>query len=492
MYGTFWALVPPIVAIVLALVTKEVYSSLFVGIVIGALFYAGFQPEATLLHIFNDGMVSVLSDAWNVGILIFLVVLGILVCLMNKAGGSAAFGRFAGEKIKSKTGAQLATVLLGILIFVDDYFNCLTVGSVMKPVTDKHKVSREKLAYLIDATAAPICIIAPISSWAAAVTGFVEGEDGLDLFIRAIPYNFYALFTIFFMIMAVILKVEFGSMKVKEDAAEKLQAKAEELTKGEDKGIVLDLIIPIVALIICCVVGMIYTGDFFAGASFVEAFSNSDASLGLMLGSFIALIITIIYYLLRRVMSLKECMDCVPEGFKAMVPAILILTFAWTLKAMTDSLGAAVYVESIMANCADSLMSFLPAVIFLVACFLAFATGTSWGTFGILIPIVVAVFNGTDYTLMIISISACMAGAVCGDHCSPISDTTIMASAGAECDHVSHVSTQLPYAILVAGISFVVYILAGFCKSALICLPVGMALVIVTLLAIKANQKKVA
>ena len=492
MYGTFWALVPPLVAIILALVTKEVYSSLFVGVVIGALFYAGFQPEATILHIFNDGMVSVLSDAWNVGILVFLVVLGIMVCLMNKAGGSAAFGRFAGEKIKSKTGAQFATVLLGVLIFVDDYFNCLTVGSVMKPVTDKHKVSREKLAYLIDATAAPICIIAPISSWAAAVTGFVEGEDGLTLFMRAIPYNFYALFTIFFMVMAVILKVEFGSMRTRELAAEAMQEKAEQLDKGEEKGIVLDLIVPIVALIVCCVVGMIYTGEFFSGAGFVEAFSNSDASLGLMLGSFIALIITIIYYLLRRSMSLKECMECVPEGFKAMVPAILILTFAWTLKAMTDSLGAAVYVESIMTNCAEGLMSFLPAVIFLVACFLAFATGTSWGTFGILIPIVVAVFSGTDYTLMIISISACMAGAVCGDHCSPISDTTIMASAGAECDHVSHVSTQLPYAILVAGISFVTYILAGFCKSALICLPVGMALVVVTLLVIKANQKKVA
>ena len=490
MYGTFWALVPPIVAIVLALVTKEVYSSLFVGIVIGGLFYAGFQPEATILHIFNDGMVSVLSDAWNVGILIFLVILGILVCLMNKAGGSAAFGRFAGEKIKSKTGAQLATILLGILIFVDDYFNCLTVGSVMKPVTDKHKVSREKLAYLIDATAAPVCIIAPISSWAAAVTGFVEGEDGLALFISAIPYNFYALFTIFFMIMAVILKVEFGSMKTKEDAVEALQAKAEQADKGEEKGKVLDLVIPIVALIICCVAGMVYTGGFFSGEGFIAAFSNSDASLGLMLGSFFALIITIVYYLIRRAMSLKECMECVPEGFKAMVPAILILTFAWTLKAMTDSLGAAVYVESIMSNCAEGLMGFLPAVIFLVACLLAFATGTSWGTFGILIPIVVAVFNNTDHTLMIISISACMAGAVCGDHCSPISDTTIMASAGAECDHVSHVSTQLPYAILVAAISFVIYILAGFCKSALICLPVGMALIVVTLLLIKSHNKR--
>ena len=454
MYATFWALVPPIVAILLALITKEVYSSLFVGILIGGLFYAGFQPEGTLLHIFNDGFVTVLSDPWNVGILIFLVILGAMVCLMNKAGGSAAFGKFAGEKIKSKTGAQLATVLLGMLIFVDDYFNCLTVGSVMKPVTDKHKISREKLAYLIDSTAAPICIIAPISSWAAAVAGFVEGEDGFSLFLQAIPYNFYALFTLFFVVMAVILKVEFGPMKTKEDAVVKLQEKVAEVKTSEKEGKVLDLVIPIAALIICCITGMLYTGGFFNGENIRVAFSNCDASVGLMLGSFFALVITIIYYMLRRVLSLKVCMECLPEGFKAMVPAILILTFAWTLKAMTDSLGAAVYVETVMKGCAEELMMFLPAVIFLVACFLAFASGTSWGTFGILIPIVVAVFSGTDHTLMIISISACMAGAVCGDHCSPISDTTIMASAGADCEHVSHVSTQLPYAITVAAISF--------------------------------------
>lgn len=492
MYATFWALIPPIVAILLALITKEVYSSLFVGILIGGLFYAGFQPEATVLHIFNDGFVTVLSDPWNVGILIFLVILGVMVCLMNKAGGSAAFGKYAGEKIKSKTGAQLATVLLGVLIFVDDYFNCLTVGSVMKPVTDKHKVSREKLAYLIDSTAAPICIIAPISSWAAAVAGFVEGEDGFSLFLQAIPYNFYALFTLFFVVMAVILKVEFGPMKAKEDAIVRLQEKAAEVKTSEKEGKVLDLIIPIASLIICCVAGMLYTGGFFAGENLVVAFSESDASVGLMLGSFFALLITIIYYMLRRVLSLKECMECLPEGFKAMVPAILILTFAWTLKAMTDSLGAAVYVETIMKGCAEGLMRFLPAVIFLVACLLAFASGTSWGTFGILIPIVVAVFNGTDHTLMIISISACMAGAVCGDHCSPISDTTIMASAGADCDHVSHVSTQLPYAITVAAISFLVYILAGFTKSALICLPVGLAMVLGLLLVIRMNSKKAA
>ena len=490
MYGTFWALVPPVVAIVLALVTKEVYSSLFVGIVIGALFYAGFEPEGTILHIFQDGIVGVLSDPWNVGILVFLVILGAMVCLMNKAGGSAAFGKFAGEKIKSKIGAQLATVLLGVLIFIDDYFNCLTVGSVMRPVTDKHKVSREKLAYLIDATAAPVCIIAPISSWAAAVTGFVEGEDGFSLFLQAIPYNFYALFTIFFMIMAIVLKVEFGPMRNKENAMVSLQEKVEEVKEKESKGKVIDLVVPIIALIVCCVIGMIYTGGFFSGENFVTAFSNSDASVGLMLGSFFGLLITMVFYMVRRVMNLKECMECVPEGFKAMVPAILILTFAWTLKAMTDSLGAAEYVAGVMEGCAMGLMSFLPAIIFLVACFLAFATGTSWGTFGILIPIVVAVFSGTDHQLMIISISACMAGAVCGDHCSPISDTTIMASAGANCNHVDHVSTQLPYAITVAAISFIVYILAGFCKSALICLPVGFVMILGLLLLMRGDSAK--
>lgn len=491
MYATIWALVPPVIAILLALITKEVYSSLFIGVLIGGLFYAGFAPEATILHIFNEGFVSVLSDSWNVGILVFLVILGALVCLMNKAGGSAAFGKFAGEKIKSKTGAQLATVLLGVLIFVDDYFNCLTVGSVMKPVTDKHKISRQKLAYLIDSTAAPVCIIAPISSWAAAVAGFVEGEDGFTLFLQAIPYNFYAILTIFFVVMSVILKVEFGPMKEKEDAMVRLQEKSAEVQADAKNGKVLDLIVPIVALIVCCIIGMIYTGGFFEGADIITAFSNSDASMGLMLGSFIALLITIIYYLLRRVLKLKECMECLPEGFKAMVPAILILTFAWTLKAMTDSLGAAVYVETVMKGCAEGLMNFLPAVIFVVACLLAFASGTSWGTFGILIPIVVAVFSGTDHTLMIISISACMAGAVCGDHCSPISDTTIMASAGAECEHVSHVSTQLPYAISVAVISFITYIAAGFLKSAWICLPLGMAMVLGFLLVIKMNDRSV-
>ena len=410
--------------------------------------------------------------------------------MLNKAGGSEAFGRFASQKIKTKVGAQLATIVLGVLIFIDDYFNCLTVGSVMRPVTTKHKISREKLAYLIDATAAPICIIAPISSWAAAVTGFVEGEDGFSLFLQAIPYNFYALLTIFFMVLAVFMKVEFGPMKKKEDAMTTMNIMAEKTTVNKDKknGKVIDLIIPILALIISCIIGMIYSGGFFEGKDLITAFSESNASVGLMLGSFVALVITILYYMIRRIMNLKECMECLPEGFKAMVPAILILTFAWTLKAMTDSLGAKEYVAALVKGSADGLISLLPAVIFVVACFLAFATGTSWGTFGILIPIVVDVFAGTDHTMMVISISACMAGAVCGDHCSPISDTTIMASAGAECDHMSHVSTQLPYVIVVAMISFVSYIVAGFTKSVWVSLPIGMALVLGVLYFMKLNN----
>ncbi|MDE6882317.1 MAG: Na+/H+ antiporter NhaC family protein [Lachnospiraceae bacterium] len=492
MYATFWALVPPIVAIVLALITKEVYSSLFIGILVGGLFYSGFSFEGTLTHIFNDGFVSVLSDGYNVGILVFLVILGAMVSLMNRAGGSAAFGHFAKEKIKTRAGAQLATVALGVLIFIDDYFNCLTVGSVMKPVTDEHKVSRAKLAYLIDATAAPVCIIAPISSWAAAVSGFVEGEDGFSIFIRAIPYNFYAILTIVMMIALILMKVDFGPMKSHEANALKgdlfstgKKDAAQETEIVNPKGKVIDLLIPIIMLIACCVIGMIYTGGFFDGAGFVESFSNSDASVGLALGSICAMILTIIIYLIRRVLSFKDCMGCLPDGFKAMVPAILILTFAWTLKAMTDSLGAAVFVADAVQKSAGSFMNFLPAIIFIVACFLAFSTGTSWGTFGILIPIVVNVFMNTNPQLMIISISACMAGAVCGDHCSPISDTTIMASAGAQCDHVNHVSTQLPYVIVVAVISFITYIVAGFAQSAWISMPVGAILLLLTLVVIK-------
>lgn len=494
LHATFWALVPAIVAIGLALITKEVYSSLFVGILMGALLYSGFQFELTITHIFSDGIIGVLSDSYNVGILVFLVILGAMVSLMNKAGGSAAFGQFAASKIKNRVGAQLATILLGVLIFIDDYFNCLTVGSVMRPVTDKFKVSRSKLAYLIDATAAPVCIIAPISSWAAAVTGFVEGEDGFSIFIRAIPYNFYAILTVVMMVGMVLMKTEFGKMKEHEkNAARKgdlftTEGRPYENVKEEKvsaKGGVVDLLIPIAALIVCCVIGMIYTGGFFEGAGFVEAFSNSDASLGLTLGSFFGLIITILLYQIRRVLSFKECMDCIPEGFRAMVPAILILTFAWTLKAMTDSLGADLYVAGLVESSAGAFMNFLPAIIFVVGCFLAFATGTSWGTFGILIPIVVAVFQNGDPQMMIMSISACMAGAVCGDHCSPISDTTIMASAGAQCEHVNHVTTQLPYAVLAAVVSFATYIVAGFVKSAWIALPVGIALMAALLFALR-------
>ena len=492
-YATFWALVPPIVAIGLALITKEVYSSLFVGILMGGLLYSGFTFEKTFTHIFEDGVIGVLSDSYNVGILVFLVILGTMVSLMNKAGGSAAFGQFAVKKIHSRAGAQLATILLGVLIFIDDYFNCLTVGSVMRPVTDKFKVSRAKLAYLIDATAAPVCIIAPISSWAAAVTGFVEGEDGFSIFIRAIPYNFYAILTIMMMIGMVLMKVEFGSMKTHELNAVKgdlftTPGRPYETAKDEmaqTKGKVMDLLIPIIALIVCCVLGMLYTGGFFSGTDFVTAFSASDASLGLTYGSFFGMIITIVLYQIRRVLKFSDCMACIPEGFKAMVPAILILTFAWTLKAMTDSLGADVYVAGLVEASAGSLLNFLPAIIFVVGCLLAFATGTSWGTFGILIPIVVAVFENTNPQLMIISISACMAGAVCGDHCSPISDTTIMASAGAQCEHVNHVSTQLPYAVTAAAVSFVTYIIAGFVQSPLVSLPAGILLMLGVLTIIK-------
>lgn len=486
LYAAFWGLVPPLVAIMLALLTKEVYSSLFIGILVGGLFYSGFSFETTLTHIFNNGFVAVLSDSYNVGILVFLVILGAMVSLMNRAGGSAAFGHYAKEKIKTRAGAQLATVALGVLIFIDDYFNCLTVGSVMKPVTDEHKVSRAKLAYLIDATAAPVCIIAPISSWAAAVSGFVEGEDGFSIFIRAIPYNFYAILTIVMMLALILMKVDFGPMKLHEDNARKGEQRPGQ--KEEDvnqKGKVIDLLIPILLLLLCCVAGMVYTGGFFEGTGFIEAFSNSDASVGLALGSICAMILTITIYLFRRVLSFADCMKCLPDGFKAMVPAILILTFAWTLKAMTDSLGAAVFVAEAVQKSAGSLMNFLPAIIFLVACFLGFSTGTSWGTFGILIPIVVNVFLNSNPQLMIISISACMAGAVCGDHCSPISDTTIMASAGAQCDHVSHVSTQLPYVIVVATVSFVTYIVAGFTQSAWISLPVGAALLLAALAVLK-------
>ena len=491
-YNTAWALLPPVIAIALALITKEVYSSLFLGIVVGGLLYSNFGFEGTVLHVFEDGIISVLSDSYNVGILVFLVILGAMVCLMNKAGGSAAFGRWAQTHIKSRAGAQLATIVLGCLIFIDDYFNCLTVGSVMRPITDKHRISRAKLAYLIDATAAPICIIAPISSWAAAVAGFAEDGQGLNLFIRAIPFNFYAILTVVMMVGMVLMKAEFGTMSIFERNAEETgdlfsgpnpYAMMDEEV-AEDKGRVLDLVLPIVVLVICCVTGMIYSGGFFSGTGFVEAFSNSDASVGLMLGSAFALVFTVVYYMIRRSMTFRQMMECIPEGFKAMVPAIMILTFAWSLKAMTDSLGAKYFVRDFVQGNAASFQMFLPAIVFVIGCLLAFATGTSWGTFGMLIPIVQNVFSMDD-PLAIVCISACMAGAVCGDHCSPISDTTIMASAGAQCDHVSHVSTQLPYAVVAAAVSFVSYIVAGMVPNAFIALPVSIVLMLCTLVVIR-------
>ena len=489
---SFWALFPPVIAIALALITKEVYSSLFVGILTGALFWARFDPVQTMNHVFKDGFITVIADSWNVGILLFLVILGMMVQLMNKTGGSKAFGQWAGSRIKSPVGAQLATIGLGVLIFIDDYFNCLTVGSVMRPVTDKQKISREKLSYLIDATAAPVCIIAPISSWAAAVAGFVEGENGMHIFLQAIPYNFYALLTIVMMILLVTMKVSFGPMAGYEKKALQdnywngLEGRSE--GSGEEiRGRVSDMIVPIVLLISCCTIGMIYTGGFFEGESFINAFANSDASVGLVLGSAAALIITILFYLLRRIISFEDCMTCLPEGFKQMVPAILILTFAWALKAMTDNLGAAQYVYNVVNGSAKELQGFLPCIIFLIAIGLAFSTGTSWGTFGILIPIVVDCFQNVDHTMMIIAISACMAGAVCGDHCSPISDTTIMSSAGAQCRHINHVATQLPYALTAAAISFVCYLIAGFVHNPWIPLAAGMVFIFLLLYVLKRN-----
>ena len=504
--GTAWSLVPAFVAIILALITKEVYSSLFIGILFGGLLYSGFNLVATMEHVFVDGMIGALSDPWNVGILIFLVILGAMVQLMNRAGGSAAFGRWAVAHVKGKVGAQIATIILGILIFIDDYFNCLTVGSVMRPVTDKFGISRAKLAYLIDATAAPVCIIAPISSWAAAVTGFVDGADGLTLFIKAIPYNYYALLTIFMMFVLAIGKFDYGPMNMVERANELQYREAQRasITGAEEqpekqvseRGTVAHLIVPIILLIICCVIGMIYTGGFFDGASFVEAFSGSDASVGLVFGSSVAFILTLIFFFITRVISFKDAMSCIPDGFKAMVPAILILTFAWTLKGMTDSLGSTEFVDGVVSSFIenDAIASMIPALVFIIGCVIAFATGTSWGTFGILIPIVVKVFGGDmDNTLMIIAISACMAGAVCGDHCSPISDTTIMASAGADCDHVQHVATQLPYALTVAIISFATYIFAGFVRNAVISMAFGLVLTFVVLLVLnKVWNKKAA
>ncbi len=492
-FSTIWSLLPPIIAIVLALITKEVYSSLFVGILAGGLLYSNFGFEGTVTHVLSDGFIASISDSYNVGILVFLVMLGALVAMMNKAGGSAAFGRWATKHIKSRVGAQLATIVLGILIFIDDYFNCLTVGSVMRPICDEHKISRAKLSYIIDSTAAPICIIAPISSWAAAVSGFAAGageDSGMSLFIHAIPYNFYALLTIAMLIFLAVSGFDYGPMKKHEENAKNgdlfstgVQNAVEALPENP-RGRVCDLVIPVVFLVIACVIGMIYSGGFFSGTNFIDAFSNSDASVGLMYGSFFAVIFAIIFFMCRRVLSFKACMESIPEGFKAMVPAIMILVCAWTLKAMTDSIGANIFIADFIQTSAMGLQNFLPAIIFLIAVGLSFATGTSWGTFGILIPIVLSVFNQGG-EIAVIAISACMAGAVCGDHCSPISDTTIMASAGSQCNHINHVSTQLPYALTVAGVSFVCYIIAGFIQNWMIALPISLAIMVGTLFVIK-------
>lgn len=489
--GTIWSLFPPLAAIVLALITKEVYSSLFVGICIGGALCASFNPVGTIDNVINNGLIAGVSDAWNAGIFLFLVMLGIMVALVNKVGGSAAFGRWAQKHIKTRAGAMLATFALGILIFIDDYFNCLTVGSVMRPLTDAHKISRAKLAYLIDATAAPICMIAPISSWAAAVSGMVDGQDGIALFVKAIPYNFYSLLTFVFVIGIILMQFDYGAMKKFEANAKKgdLFTTSERSDDTENinentNGKVYDLIIPIIILIIFCVIGMIYVGGFFSGADFITAFGDTDASVGLPWGALLALIITILYFLCRGIITFKDTMELVVKGFHAMVPALLILTFAITLKNMTGLLGADTFVASAMEHSAKEMTNFLPAIIFLVAIFLAFSTGTSWGTFGILIPIVVAVFADNEQ-LMIISISACLAGAVCGDHCSPISDTTIMSSTGACCNHVDHVATQLPYVLTVAAISFVNYIIAGFIQNAVICLAIGTVLTIAVLFVIR-------
>ena len=499
-YATIWSLLPPFIAIGLALITKEVYSSLFIGILSGALLYSNFNVWGMVTNTF-DVMIAKLSDSWNVGILIFLVILGMMVSLINKAGGSAAYGRWAETHIKSRVGAMVSTAILGCVIFIDDYFNCLTVGSVMRPVADKHKISRAKLAYIIDATAAPVCIIAPISSWAAAVSSVAPEGQGLSLFISSIPYNFYALLTLGMVFFIALLNMDFGPMGIHErnalngdlfTTAARPYADSDN-EPGNPKGTVADLVLPIAALIISCVVTMIYTGGFFDAESgsylnFIDAFGNSDASVGLVLGSFIALVITFCLYIPRKVITLKQFTDATADGFKLMVSAMLILTFAWTLSGVTNNLGAKVFVAELVRVNAAGLATFLPAIVFLIALGLAFATGTSWGTFGVLLPIVCSVFPSGE--LMIIAVSACLAGAVAGDHCSPISDTTIMASTGAQCEHISHVQTQLPYVLLVCGVSFLGYILTGLVQSAAVVLPICFAVLFGILLVIRSVQRK--
>ena len=502
-YATFMSLVPPIIAIGLALVTKEVFSSLFVGVLAGGLFYADFSPVKALDAVVNTGIIEAVSG--TAGIFAFLVILGAVVILLNKAGGSQAFGKWAQTHVKTRVGALLATFALGVLIFVDDYFNCLTVGSVMRPVCDTHKISRAKLAYIIDATAAPICMIAPVSSWAAAVSEHVADGQGLTYFIKAIPYNFYSLLTIAFVIAITVMGFDYGKMSGVEFKALNTgdlgavdpNEDAESLPEGAVGARVYDLIVPIVVLIVSCIVALMYVGGFFTAGDYqwklIDAFGNTDATVGLPLGSLVALIITIVYLMARRLISFKESMEAIPKGFTAMVPAILILTLATALKNTTGLLGSDVFVDNLLKN-AGALKLFLPAIIFVIACFLAFATGTSWGTFGILIPIVSAAFGGLNSEIAVIGMSACLAGAVCGDHCSPISDTTIMASAGAQCNHVEHVSTQLPYALTVAAVSFVSYVIAGLLQSVglywWVSLPIGIALMIGTLFGIKFYQSR--
>lgn len=499
--GSLWALLPPIIAIGLALITKEVYSSLFIGIVVGGLMYTNFNFLQTMDTITSDGLITAVTD--NAGIFIFLVELGIIVALINKAGGSAAFGKWAATHIKSRTGAMLATFVLGVLIFIDDYFNCLTVGSVMRPVTDGHKISRAKLAYLIDATAAPVCMIAPISSWAAAVASYAEDGQGIKLFCMAIPYNFYSLLTFVFIIAICVMGFDYGSMAMHEYNAKyknDLYTSGEKNEEGLEndfnpKGRVIDLLLPVLVLIGVSVFALVYNGGILDGADFITAFGDTDATVGLPWAGIIALVFTIAYLMLRRIINFEDAMKAIPKGFFAMVPPILILTFATALKNMTAMMGAKYFVADLMSGAAASLQNFLPAIIFLVACVLAFATGTSWGTFGILIPIVTYLFaNNPNSELMIIGISACLAGAVCGDHCSPISDTTIMSSAGARCNHINHVSTQLPYALTVAGVSFVSFIIAGFVQNWMIALPIAVVIMVATLVIIKfiIKNKKIA
>ena len=505
-YATVFALLPPVIAIGLALITKEVYTSLLAGIITGGLLYSNFNLELMINTIFfqkDGGMVYKLADAWNVGILVFLVMLGILVSMLNKAGGSAAFGKWASKHIKTRIGAQISVMILGILIFVDDYFNCLTVGSVMRPVTDRHKVSRAKLSYIIDATAAPVCIIAPISSWAAAVTSSVPEDSGINgfaVFLQTIPYNLYAILTLVMVLLVTVLRVDFGPMKKHEMNAiagdlfttpgRPYEGNEEEVIN--EKSHVLDLILPVAVLIASCIVAMIYTGGFFEGASFVDAFAASDASVGLVLGGAVTLVFTFIYYMMRDVLSFEEFAKCIPDGFQSMIAPILILTMAWTLSGMTNLLGAKYFVADLVANSASAMQGFLPMLIFLVAAFLAFATGTSWGTFSILIPIVIGVFP--EGQMMVISIASCLAGAVCGDHCSPISDTTIMASAGGHCEHVNHVVTQLPYVLVVGGVCMAGYLLIGIFKAVgldaivWLTLPVCIVLLCVVLCVIRAKN----